>query len=190
MLSNLQRRTIALCVVLAGMVIAVCLRWGPSPLPALSLAPAPVHFQGASAYEYTRVVAEEFPDRITGTSAARQAALYIGSQLKNLGYSVTFQTFPLWLRGTHVQGMNIIAALPGESPESVAFLAHYDSQFTSHQAAEDNASGVGVLLELARALRLAPHRQGIILVATDAGEWGMIGGREAAPIFEADTPVF
>ena len=79
-----------------------------------------------------------------------------------------------------MEGENVIALEEGDVPASVAIIAHYDSQFTSHQAAEDNASGVGVLLELARALRLTPRTHGLILVATDAEEWGMIGARELA----------
>jgi hypothetical protein len=140
--------------------------------------PAKVRFEGAAAFEFARVVAEEFPDRITGTPAAHRAANYLRAQLINSGYAVILDSFPLWLRGKQVQGENVIALGEGDSPPSVAIIAHYDSQFTSHQAAEDNASGVGVLLELARVLRLTPHSHGIILVATDAEEWGMIGARQ------------
>ena len=71
----------------------------------------------------------------------------------------------------------------------MAIIAHYDSQFTSHQAAEDNASGVGVLLELARALRRSPHAHGLILAATDAEEWGMIGARELTGFLERHRTV-
>jgi hypothetical protein len=139
-----------------------------------------VRFEGAAAFEFTRVVAEEFPDRVTGTPAAHRAANYLRAQLRNSGYAVILEPFPLWLRGKQVQGENVIALEEGDSPETVAIIAHYDSQFTSHQAAEDNAAGVGVLLELARVLRLSPHSHGLILVATDAEEWGMIGARELA----------
>jgi hypothetical protein len=137
-----------------------------------------VHFEGAAAFEFTRVLAEEFPDRVTGTPAALRAANYLRAQLESSGYAVTLEPFSLWLRGERAQGENVIAEWEGDSPQSVAMIAHYDSQFTSHQAAEDNASGVGVLLELARALRQSPHAHGMILVATDAEEWGMIGARE------------
>ncbi|HMD85042.1 MAG TPA: M28 family peptidase [Terriglobia bacterium] len=178
MLSYPQRRNTALCAIAVGLVIGACARWGPRPLPPLSLSPAPVRFEGAAAFEFIRVVAEEFPDRVTGTPAAHRAANYLRAQLRNTGYVVTLEPFPLWLRGKSVEGENVIAQSEGDSPENVAIIAHYDSQFTSHQAAEDNASGVGVLLELARALHQSPHSHGLILAATDAEEWGMIGARE------------
>jgi len=180
MLSNPQRRTTALCAAAAGLLIGACAKWGPRPLPPLSVPTVPVRFEGTAAFEFTRVVAEEFPDRVTGTPAAHRAANYLRTQLRNSGYAVTLEPFPLWLRGKRVEGENVIAQWEGDSPESVAIIAHYDSQFTSHQAAEDNASGVGVLLELARALHQSPHAHGLILAATDAEEWGMIGARELA----------
>jgi len=178
MLSSSQRRTTALCAAAVGLLIWVCAQWGPRPLPPLSLPRALVRFEGAAALEFTRVVAEEFPDRVTGTPAAHRAASYLRTQLRNSGYAVTLEPFSLWLRGKPVEGENVIAQWEGDSPENVAIVAHYDSQFTSHQAAEDNASGVGVLLELACALHQSPHSHGLILAATDAGEWGMIGARE------------
>jgi hypothetical protein len=178
MLSYRQRLTTGLCTAVAGLLIWACAWWGPRPVPQFSLAPTRVQFDGAAALEYTRVVAEEFPDRVTGTPAARRAAEYLRAEFRKLDYQVTSPTFSMWLGGERVQGENVLARLDGEWPESVAVIAHYDSQFTSHQAAEDNASGVGVLLELARVLRQSPHRRGLIFAATDAEEWGMIGARE------------
>jgi len=178
MLSHPQRRVIILVTIAAGLLIAVCARWGTRPLPIPSVPAYPVRFEGSAASEFARVLAEEYPDRVTGTSASRRAAAYLALQLEKMGYQVDRPTFSMWLQGKRVQGENVIAFLPGESPESVAIIAHYDGQFTSHQAAEDNASGVGVLLELASVLREGPHRRGLILAATDAEEWGMIGARE------------
>ncbi len=178
MLTYTQRRIVAWCSVAAGLLIGLCAWWGPRPLPPVSVSPVPVRFEGARAFEYTRVVAEEFPDRVTGTAAARRAANYLGAQFQKLGYQVDRPTFTMWLHGERVQGENVIALLEGDSPESVAVIAHYDGQFTSHQAAEDNASGVGVLLELAAVLRDGPHPRDLIFASTDAEEWGMIGARE------------
>jgi len=180
MLSDSQRLTTGLCMAVAGLLIWACAGWGPRPVPQFSVAPTRVRFEGAAALEYTRVVAEEFPDRVTGTPAARRAAEYLRAEFRKLGYQVTSSTFSMWLGGERVQGENVVACLEGEWPESVAVIAHYDGQFTSHQAAEDNASGLGVLLELARVLRQSPHRRGLIFAATDAEEWGMIGARELA----------
>ena len=116
MLSSSQRRTTALCAAAVGLLIGACARWGPRPLPPLSLPPAPVRFEGGAAFEFTRVLAEEFPDRVTGTPAAHRAANYLREQLASSGYAVTVERFPLWLRGERVQGENVIAEWEGDSP--------------------------------------------------------------------------
>ena len=180
MMSPPQRRTTGLFAAAVGLLVWLCIQWGLRPLPPLSLPPVPVRFEGAAAFELTRVVAEEFPGRVTGTPAARRAADYLRAEFQKRGYQVATPAFSMWLHGERVQGENVIASLEGESPESVAVIAHYDGQFTSHQAAEDNASGVGVLLELASVLRQSPRHRGLIFAATDAEEWGMIGARELA----------
>ena len=189
MLLKSQRRTIALCSTAAGLLIWACVTWGAGQVPAISVSPSPARFDAASAFEFTRVVAEQLPDRVTSTPAAHRAANYLRTQFRNSGYAVLLKPFPLWLRGKQVEGENVIALAEGDSQESVAILAHYDSQFTSHQAAEDNASGVGVLLELARALRLTPHSHGLILVATDAEEWGMIGAQSLTDFLKSHHTV-
>jgi len=189
MLSFYQRLATGLCAVVAGALVWAGAFWGPRPLPLLSVPPAAVRFEGANAVEYTRVVAEEFPDRVTGTPPARRAAGYLRAEFRKLGYEVSSPTFSMWLRGERVQGENVVAWLEGESPQSVAVMAHYDGQLTSHGAAEDNASGVGVLLELARVLRQGPRHRGLILAADDAEEWGMIGARELTSLLKTHQTV-
>lgn len=166
---------------LMGLVIALGLHQ-PMPLPVERITP---RFDPASALEYTRILAENYPDRVTGTPAAGRAAEYLKAEFQKMGYKVTGDLFNMWLAGARVEGQNVVAELPGEVQESVAVIAHYDSQFTSHQAAEDNASGVGVLLELARSMRSDPHHRGLIFAATDAEEWGMIGARALRGFFRA-----
>lgn len=151
-------------------------------LPQQRIAPL---FDPAAALEYSRTIAEQYPDRVTGTPAAGRAAEYLKAQFQKMGYNVSGGLFNMWLAGKRVEGQNVVAELPGEVREAVAVIAHYDSQFTSHQAAEDNASGVGTLLELAQALSHQPHRRELIFAATDAEEWGMIGARDLRGFFRA-----
>jgi Peptidase family M28 len=142
-------------------------------------------FDPADALESARVLAENYPDRVTGSAGSRRAAEYLSSEFRKMDYRVSGDMFTMWLAGKRVEGESVIAELAGDSPESVAVIAHYDGPLTSHQAAEDNASGVGVMLELARVLRSAPHHRGLIFVATDAEEWGMIGARSLAGFFKS-----
>jgi Predicted aminopeptidases len=82
--------------------------------------------------------------------ALQQAAAYIESTLRASGYAVEIQMF-----GTEEQPfMNVQAELPGSSHshEIIVLGAHYDTVAGS-PGADDNASGVAGLLELARLLK-------------------------------------
>ncbi|MEZ4600035.1 MAG: M28 family peptidase [Syntrophotaleaceae bacterium] len=78
-----------------------------------------------------------------------QAALYIETCLRGYGYDVERQ--PFFDNGEEYR--NLLATLPGsEQPEKrLLVVAHYDTVAVS-PGADDNASGVAVLLELARVL--------------------------------------
>jgi hypothetical protein len=168
-------------LLLMGLVIALGLHQSRT-LPLDRITP---RFDPAVAIGYTRTLAETYPDRVTGTPAAGRAAEYLKSEFQKMGYHVSGDLFNMWLAGKRVEGQNVVAEAPGEVREAVAVIAHYDSQFTSHQAAEDNASGVGALLALGRALSSQPHHRELIFVATDAEEWGMIGARALRGFFRA-----
>jgi hypothetical protein len=88
---------------------------------------------------------------------------------------------------------NVAALLPGRDPavarECVVVGAHYDhlgyggeaslapGEHAVHPGADDNASGVAALLEIARALRQLPEapRRPVLLVAFSAEELGLLG---------------
>ena len=78
-------------------------------------------------------------------------------------------------------GVNLILRLPGQRPELEPLLvgAHYDGPLGS-PGADDNATGVAALLELALRLSAAPPRRPLWLVAFDLEEWGMVGSRALA----------
>ena len=69
---------------------------------------------------------------------------------------------------------NIVVEFPGATrPDEVVLVtAHYDVWY---QGADDNSSGIAVLLELARALIGKQHARTIRIVAFDAEEVGLIG---------------
>jgi peptidase M28-like protein len=77
----------------------------------------------------------------------QEAAAYIGDRLRRLGYPVREEAYPA--DGREVA--NIVAEVKGtRQPEEIVVLgAHYDS-VPGSPGANDNASGVAALLELAR----------------------------------------
>jgi Zn-dependent M28 family amino/carboxypeptidase len=69
--------------------------------------------------------------------------------------------------------------LPGSTPEWIVVGAHFDGLGVRagkiHNGADDNASGVAVLLEAARALAGSARRRGILFCSFDAEEDGLVG---------------
>ncbi|MCS5700963.1 M20/M25/M40 family metallo-hydrolase [Cyanobium sp. FGCU-52] len=88
-------------------------------------------------------------------------------------------------------GTNLILRLPGRHTDLAPLLvgAHYDGPLHSI-GADDNASGVAALLELAGRWSRQPPRRPVWLVAFDQEEWGMLGSRALArELREAGQPL-
>jgi peptidase M28-like protein len=83
--------------------------------------------------------------------ALEEAATYVERELATLGYTVTSQR---WTSAGGQAFRNLDVALPGRGKptEVVVVGAHYDSN-PGTPGADDNASGVAAVLELARLLR-------------------------------------
>ncbi len=83
----------------------------------------------------------------------------------------------LVLRGTHKPAMshNIVAEIPGEGNEIIVLSTHHDSPFVS---AVEDASGVAVVLALARHLNAQSQRQRTVVIVFSSGHfYGSIGTR-------------
>jgi len=139
----------------------------------------PLAFDGAAAYAHVQAQCD-LGFRPTGSEAWRATGDYIISHLEQRGWTVETQEFTY--RGTPVR--NIIGRV-GEGPV-VILGAHYDTRRSADQedasvpvmGANDGASGVAVLLELARTLeREALHNQ-VWLAFFDAEDNGHLDGWE------------
>jgi len=96
-----------------------------------------------------------------------------------------------------VGGTNIVALLPGTdlADEHVLVGAHYDGLGSSCRTADaadticngatDNATGVAVVMDVARELSRHPHRRSVIIALWDREEDGLLGSRafvQAPPV--------
>lgn len=114
---------------------------------------------------------------------------YIRQQLEQWG---TVETHEFQVRGkTH---HNLILNLPsrsqgkGELPP-ILIGAHYDA-VPGTPGADDNATGVAALLELARAFAAEPLKYPVRLVGFDMEEYGMLGSSQyAADLQEQGQPL-
>jgi alkaline phosphatase isozyme conversion protein len=105
---------------------------------------------------------------VAGSAGERRAAALVDARLRGLGWRTSVQTFPL-PKGGHSRN---VVALPTR-PVRAVIVAHVDG-VAGTVAANDNASGVAVLLELARVIRPS---EGVLLAALGAEERVMTGSR-------------
>ncbi len=146
------------------------------------------------------LASEDLKGRGIGTPELDIAADYIAKKFEEYGLlpgSDDGTYFQSWkqdvLDKKNISLKNIIGIIPGTNPdlsEAVVISAHYDhlglgwpdvkkgNEGKIHYGADDNASGVSVLLELAKSLgkSFKPART-IIFVAFTAEEAGLIGSR-------------
>lgn len=136
----------------------------PSPRPALRLQGETIDLQQALAH-LRRLAATPRP---TGTPQEARAAAYVEQVLAAQGYRVERQPVPLPGGG---ESANVVAR-PELDPARDRYLlvgGHYDTVVGS-PGANDNASGVAVLLEVARVLAVKPARLPVVFVAFGAEE--------------------
>lgn len=122
----------------------------PDPIPEVQQpVRQPCSFDETAAYDHAAALAG-LGTRVAGTTAEHRAFDYITTQLRCFGYSVTMQSFVLPNgRTSH----NVIAEKTGAEPRFIVLGAHVDTKYPS-PGANDNGSGVGTVLELARALSM------------------------------------
>jgi hypothetical protein len=136
----------------------------PPPRPAVRLQGETIDLRQAMAHLRTLAAGP----RPTGTPEEARAASYIEEVLAAQGYRVERQPVPLPGGGESAN----VAARPELDPARNRYLvvgAHYDTVVGS-PGANDNASGVAVLLELARVLAARPARLPVVFVAFGAEE--------------------
>ncbi|MEM9448123.1 MAG: M28 family peptidase [Cyanobacteria bacterium P01_E01_bin.6] len=106
----------------------------------------------------------------------QHARQYILTQLQLAGWHPEEQIFEASLAGSRVTGVNIIAIQPGRSSDAgtIVLGAHYDSVIGS-PGADDNASAVAVVLELARSLSDVPTHHPLAIALFDLEELGFLG---------------
>jgi hypothetical protein len=108
--------------------------------------------------------------RVPGTKNERLAATYITETFTKLGYTPEISKFSAWDENDDAYAsQNVIAVKQGESPREIIIGAHYDSGDES-LGADDNASGVSVMLEVAERVADMQTPYTIVFVAFGSEE--------------------
>jgi Zn-dependent M28 family amino/carboxypeptidase len=187
-LSRLSINRVLSLVGLLALVVAASFWKGCSGTVSISINAPTVHpavsaFDGNRAFDLL-VRQVEFGPRVPGSEASRQVQDFIAQKLKEAGAKVLRQPFAVTYRGKTYQMANIIGVISGKSDRKVLLCAHYDTRPVADQdpnpenrnkpipGANDGASGVAVLLEIARVLKNFQPPLTVVLVFFDGEDLG------------------
>lgn len=147
---------------------------------------SPPAFDADSAYKF---VADQvnFGPRVPNSDAHKATAEYLKQQLKRFGAEVIVQEAVVTaFDDTKLNIQNIIGSYLPEKNKRVLLMAHWDTRPFADQdetdtekaidGANDGASGVGVLLEIARQLNIKTPNIGVDIVFFDAEDYGQPQG--------------
>ena len=130
--------------------------------------------------------------RATGTPGAARARAFILDELDAAGLAPAGTSMVQEFTWPGGEGANVVARIDGRSSEDtevIVLSAHYDHlgiyRGQVYNGADDNASGVAALLEIARLLRAEPLEHPALIAFFDAEEKGFRGSRA----FAAAPPV-
>lgn len=143
--------------------------------------------------------ADDMEGRDTGSAGGQKARDYIVTRLEAMdvrpapfGRLQRFEAAGRTREGVKTfNGANIIGFIPGTrvADRYIVVTAHYDHVGINggliYNGADDNASGVATMLELAARLKANPPEHSVLIVALDGEERGLLGARE----FVASPPV-
>jgi Zn-dependent M28 family amino/carboxypeptidase len=142
---------------------------------------------------------DELQGRLTGSEGAIKAANYIAEKFKAAGLNPIagkqnyFDSFTIKQFRKKIIGLNVIASLPGKAGNdtTIIFSAHYDhigkgddlehnkdyrGDDDIYNGANDNATGVAALLELAKYYSIQKNnRYRLLFIAFAGEEMGMLG---------------
>ncbi len=130
---------------------------------------------GAIARQHLVALCEDIGPRLPGSQEEAEAAEYIQAAFEAYGYDPQVQRFAFTNDDDEeLESANVIAVKRGASPEEIVVGAHYDS-VDDADGADDNASGVAVLLEVAKLLQDVQTPYTIRFIAFGAEEADMDG---------------
>lgn len=114
----------------------------------------------------------DFGPRIPNSSAQKACGIWIVEKMKSYGLQVSTQPFEAnRYDGKRLNGLNIIASFNPVATKRILIAAHWDARSIADKdsvrknepidAANDGASGVGVMIELARVLSQAKDKPNV-----------------------------
>lgn len=158
------------------------------------------------------LASDELKGRLTGSEGEKKAAVFIEKNLKKSGLKTEIQNFEYSVKlnphdentSINTEGRNVIGYLDNKADKTIVIGAHYDhlglnehnhstlanSAGQIHNGADDNASGVSTVLELARIFSKNKTKENVnyVFVLFSGEEDGLIGSKKFAENVKTKYP--
>ncbi|MFZ1618878.1 MAG: M28 family peptidase [Flavobacteriales bacterium] len=185
----MNRISIVFITLLLAAIIGSCKQPATKPSNTDPTPPEKVKYQAAtfnedSAYFFVKEQVR-FGPRVPNTPSHEKCALWLESTMKKYTKDVLVQKFTAKAyNGTVLNLKNIIASFNASNSKRILLCAHWDSRpyadndpdSTQHKhsilGANDGASGVGVLLEIARQMSKKTPDVGVDIILLDGEDYG------------------
>jgi alkaline phosphatase isozyme conversion protein len=129
---------------------------------------------GGVAYATAKVLAHNVGTRPADSWGEIHAREFISGAFQQYGYFPRTDEFIATAGGDRIHSANVVAVKEGDSAKRLVVGAHYDS-VAAGDGYVDNATGVGLLLEVAGRIKKVPTPYTVVFVAFGAEENGSLG---------------
>ncbi len=185
MYMNMSGKNVVFALLAVGLMVA-CISENPKkerkPVAKAVRTVTTPQFSSDSAYQYIQDQVG-FGPRVPNRPPHDSCAKYLQDKLKEFGWQVQVQKAKLTaFHGGKLRSQNIIAQFNPDSSRRILLCAHWDTRpFADRDSvrqndpidgANDGASGVGVLLEIARQIGLKNPETGVDIIFFDSEDYG------------------
>jgi len=164
---------LAFILTLSILLLAAC---QAAPEIQASYDPSSLRFDGEQAYGIEEAFVGGFPNRVSGSEKTRQAAAWLEEKFSSYGLACQTDEWSEVNYSREVPFRNVVCQLPGASPREIVLIAHHDIASTTVEGADNDGSGIAILLHLAEVFAgegQLPYT--LTFVATDGEEYGALG---------------
>ncbi|MBK6326915.1 MAG: M28 family peptidase [Chloroflexi bacterium] len=173
-------RTVRFIVVLVAALLGI-VGCATQEMPDIRYDPAALRFDGEQAFATETEFVTQFPDRDSGQPNNRLAAEWLQAQFTEMGMTCAMQEWEVINYSQPLPLNNVVCSLPGASEQEIVVVAHLDQFAGTTQGADNDGSGIAIMLELAKlfaAEDTPPYT--LTFLASDGEEYGMLGTRHYA----------
>ena len=162
-------------LLILALLLAAC---SPAPDVPAQYDPSEIRFSGERAFEIEEEFVTTHINRVSGTEESFLATEWLHEQLTASFWSCNFDEWETILYSETIDLRNVVCVLPGESDQEILVLAHHDIAPTTIEGADNDGSGVAILLHLAEIFAAEGQpKYTLVFVSDDAEEYGMIGSK-------------